>query len=39
MVNTFGFDLIVNSTFKFYEPLAKTAGLEAKNMHLGQYVL
>ena len=27
MVNTFGFDLIINSMFKFYEPLAKVAGL------------
>ena len=39
MVNIFGFNLIVNSTFKLYEPLAKVAGLESKNMHLGQYVL
>ena len=39
MVNVFGFDLIVNSSYKFYEPLAKIAGLEAKNTHLGQYVL
>ena len=39
MLAVFGFDLIVNSTFKFYEPLAKISGLEAKNMHLGQYVL
>lgn len=39
MLNVFGFDLIINSTYKFYEPLAKVAGLEAKNMHLGQYVL
>lgn len=39
MVNLFGFDLIINSVFKFYAPLAKMAGLEAKNMHLGQYVL
>ena len=39
MVNTFGFDLIINSAYKFYEPLAKVAGLESKNMHLGQYVL
>ena len=39
MLSIFGFDLIVNSAYKFYEPLAKVAGLEAKNMHLGQYVL
>jgi hypothetical protein len=39
MLAVFGFDLIVNSSYKFYEPLAKVAGLEAKNMHLGQYVL
>lgn len=39
MVNLFGFDLIVNSSYKFYEPLAKIAGLEPKNTHLGQYVL
>ena len=39
MLGVFGFDLIINSTFKFYEPLAKISGLEAKNMHLGQYVL
>ena len=39
MLSVFGFDLIINSTFKFYEPLAKTAHLEGKNMHLGQYVL
>ena len=39
MISVFGFNLIINSAFKFYEPLAKVAGLEAKNMHLGQYVL
>lgn len=39
MMSVFGFDLIVNSPYKFYEPLAKIAGMEAKNTHLGQYVL
>lgn len=39
MLHTFNFNLIVNSSYKFYEPLAKIAGLETKNMHLGQYVL
>ena len=39
MVNMFGFELIINSAYKFYEPLAKVANLESKNMHLGQYVL
>lgn len=39
MLSVFGFDLIINSTYKFYEPLCKIAGLEGKNMHLGQYVL
>ena len=33
------FDLIVNSSFKFFEPLCKVIGLEAKNQHLAQYVL
>jgi hypothetical protein len=27
MLSVFGFDLIVNSSYKFYEPLAKLAAL------------
>lgn len=27
MLHTFNFNLIVNSSYKFYEPLAKIAGL------------
>ena len=33
------FELIVNSSYKFFEPLAKIIGLESKNRHLAQYVL
>jgi hypothetical protein len=39
MIKIFNFEIIVNSSFKFYSPLAKIAGLEPKNFHLGQYVL
>ncbi len=39
MLHAFNFELIVNSAYKFFEPLAKIAGLEPKNIHLGQYVL
>jgi hypothetical protein len=39
MLNAFNFELIANSSFKFYEPLARKAELSAKNVHLGQYIL
>lgn len=39
MLNTFNFELIANTSYKFFEPLAKVSELEAKNMHLGQYIL
>lgn len=39
MLHVFNFDIITDSTYKFYEPLAKLSGLEKKNMHLGQYIL
>jgi len=39
MLNVLNFELIANTSYKFFEPLSRVAGLEAKNAHLGQYVL
>jgi hypothetical protein len=39
IVHALGFQLIIDSSFKFFEPLAKIIGLESKNYHLAQYVL
>lgn len=33
------FDLIMETSYKFFEPLAKISNMDSKNMHLAQYVL
>ena len=33
------FDLIMETSFKFFEPLAKISHMDPKNQHLAQYVL
>lgn len=33
------FSLIVDSAYKFLEPLCRVGGMEAKNQHLAQYLL
>jgi cyclin B len=39
IIKELNFDLLINSTYKFFEPLSKIIGLEPKNQHLAQYVL
>ncbi len=39
IIKELNFELIVNSSYKFFEPLSKVIGLEAKNQHLAQYFL
>lgn len=39
IIKQLDFDLIVDSTYKFFSPLAKLAKLEPKNFCLAQYVL
>ena len=39
IIKELNFELIVNSSFKFFEPLSRVIGLEPKNHHLAQYVL
>ena len=39
IIKHLNFELIINSAYKFFEPLCKVIGLEPKNQHLAQYVL
>jgi len=39
IIKQLNFELIINSSYKFFEPLTKVIGLEPKNFHLAQYVL
>lgn len=39
IIKELNFELIVNSSYKYFEPLCKVIGLEPKNQHLAQYVL
>ena len=39
MIQTLDFDLIMETSFRFFEPLAKILHMDAKNFHLAQYVL
>ena len=39
IIRELNFELIINSSYKFFEPLCRVIGLEAKNQHLAQYVL
>ena len=39
IIKQLNFQLISNSSYKFFEPLTKVIGLEPKNFHLAQYVL
>lgn len=39
IIKELNFELIINSSYKFFEPLCKVIGLEPKNQHLAQYVL
>lgn len=39
IIKELNFELIVNSSYKFFEPLSRVIGLEPKNHHLAHYVL
>lgn len=39
IVKELKFNLIVNSTFRFFEPYCEAIGLEPKNIHLAHYIL
>ena len=39
IIKTLEFNLIFDTSFKFFEPLATISGLDPKNFHLAQYVL
>ena len=39
IINVLDFNLIFETSYRFFEPLAKLCKMEQKNFHLSQYVL
>lgn len=39
IIEALDFDLIMETAYKFFEPLAKISKMDPKNTHLAQYVL
>ena len=39
IIETLEFNLIMDTSFRFFEPLAKISKMDSKNFHLAQYVL
>lgn len=39
IIELLNFDLIMETSYKFFEPLAKISQMDPKNFHLTQYVL
>lgn len=39
IIETLGFDLIMGTSFRFFEALGRISKMDAKNFHLAQYVL
>lgn len=39
ILETLEFDLIMTTSYRFFEPLAKISNMDVKNYHLAQYVL
>ena len=39
IIELLNFDLVMDTSFTFFEPLAKISGMDPKNFHLAQYVL
>jgi len=39
IINALDFNLIFETSYRFFEPLAKICKMEEKNFHLAQYIL
>lgn len=39
IIQALDFDLVMDTAYTFFEPLAKISSMDPKNFHLAQYVL